>query len=140
MGAGSGTWPCPLWGFMAGKLTMCWYIAEIQAARAPHPTVRAVLVRTQHWQVCLSLACIHKGLRLGVMVDHKWCAGEVTSVSGREAQGNSLGVDVLYDDGCRDQVDLAVEHWRPQCLNPLHETQIRTSTPPAFESAHDKVP
>ena len=26
--------------------------------------------------------CIHKGLQLEVMVDHKWCAGEVTSVSG----------------------------------------------------------
>ena len=66
--------------------------------------------------------CVHKGLRLEVMVDHKWRAGEVTSVSGRDAQGNSLGVDVLFDDSCRDQVDLAVERWRPQCLNPLHET------------------
>ena len=29
---------------------------------------------------------------------------------------------MLFDDVCRDQVDLAVEHWRPQYLNPLHET------------------
>ena len=55
------------------------------------------------------------------MVDHKWRAGEVTSVSGRDSQGNSLEIDVLFDDGCRDQIDLAVERWTPQCLNPLHE-------------------
>lgn len=65
--------------------------------------------------------CIQKGLRLEVMVDHEWRAGKVTSVSGRDSQGNSLGIDVLFDDGCRDQIDLSVEKWRPQCLNPLHE-------------------
>ena len=53
--------------------------------------------------------CIRKGLRLEVMVDHKWRAGEVTSVSGRDSQGNSLGIDVLFDDGCRDQIDLKAE-------------------------------
>lgn len=65
--------------------------------------------------------CIHKGLRLEIMVDNKWRSGEVTAVSGRDTHGNSLGVDVLFDDGCRDQIDLLVEKWRPQCINNLHE-------------------
>ena len=37
---------------------------------------------------------------------------------------------MLFDDVCRDQVDLAVEHWRPQYLNPLHET-VAMSVPRA---------
>ena len=39
IGAGFGAWSCPLCGFVAGKLAMYWCIAEMQAARAPHPTI-----------------------------------------------------------------------------------------------------